>query len=191
MANQAAQHGLSLPLEKEREYLEANPPRYEQASRLRGTQRAARDISMHLAIIFPINKRQDIARFISMHPNHTCFLPKARDSTFQPQEQLLSRGSNSKPSSNVCTGTQTSTPREQKPGTITYSCQTGNLGQIVRHRGPELKKTNKKSGFMAFSVLKKALAERLYMAKGGGEDLPSASQASWSWLRSWKSSGTE
>lgn len=144
---------------------------------------------MHLAIILPTNKKQDTSHFISMNPNCTCFLPKAHDFMFQPQGQLLSQGSNSKPSANVCTGTQTSTPREQKPRTITYNCQTGNLGQIVRHRGPELKKTNKKEWVYGVFSSQKMLAERFYMAKG--EDLPSASQASWSWLRSWKSSGKE
>lgn len=40
VANQAAQHGLSLPLEKEKEGLGGNAPHEEQASRLRGAQRA-------------------------------------------------------------------------------------------------------------------------------------------------------
>lgn len=114
-----------------------------------------RAISTHLATVFPINKRQEVARCISVNPKHTCFLPKAHDFTFQPQEQLLSQGSNSKPSANVCTGTQMSTPREQNPGTITHSCQTGNLGQTVRHRGPELKKTNKKVGLWRFQFSKR------------------------------------
>lgn len=130
-------------------------------------RKQCRDISMHLAIILPTNKRQDTSHFISMNPNCTCFLPKAHDFMFQPQGQLLSQGSNSKPSANVCTGTQTSTPREQKPRTITYNCQTGNLGQIVRHRGPELKKTNKKEWVYGVFSSQKMLAERFYMAKGG------------------------
>lgn len=36
---------------------------------------------MRLAIVFHIYKRQDIASFISMNPNHTCFLPKVHHFT--------------------------------------------------------------------------------------------------------------
>jgi len=34
-----------------------------------------RDISVRLAMIFPVHKRQDVASFISMNPNRTRFLP--------------------------------------------------------------------------------------------------------------------
>lgn len=153
---------------------------------------------MPLALIFP-RFRQDIASLILTNPNHTCFLPpKSVISWFQPQQQPLSQGGGSKPSARFRTGTQTlpppspPPPRRTKPRTITYSCQTGNLGQIVRHQGPELKKKKKKVVLWRFWFSKQhAQQQDFYTAKGGGEDLPSASQASWSWLRSWKSSGRE
>lgn len=70
----------------------------------------------------------------------------------------------------------------------TYSYQTGNLGQTVHHQELVLEK---RFFILDLEVLLKSTGKCFLWKLRQPRNLPSANQASWSWLRSWNNSGIE